>query len=118
MRRERDIASLRRQVVLLSCGLLVAGGFVLAVGQRFQAVRYGYSSEQLREERARLLAERDRLMLELNEVTAPGALELAARGIGMQPARASQIGDGRARAAQQPPHPSVVGAGFGVVRQR
>jgi cell division protein FtsL len=95
VRRERDRAALRRQVVLLVCGMLTACGFVLAAGQRFKAVRYGYESEQLREERARLVAERERLTLELNEATAPGALEQAARGIGMQPARASQIGDTR-----------------------
>ncbi|MCA1642221.1 MAG: hypothetical protein LC785_09785 [Acidobacteria bacterium] len=59
VRRERDRASLRRQIVLLACGLLTAGGFVLAVGQRFTAVRYGYQSEQLRAERARLAAERE-----------------------------------------------------------
>ncbi|MDT7540486.1 MAG: Cell division protein FtsL [Acidobacteriota bacterium] len=93
VRRERDRAALRRQVVLLACGMLTACGFVLAAGQRFAAVRYGYESEQLREESARLISERERLTLELNEATAPGALEQAARGIGMQPARASQIGD-------------------------
>ncbi|MDQ3906749.1 MAG: hypothetical protein M3268_00210, partial [Acidobacteriota bacterium] len=95
VRRERDRAALRRQIVLLVCRMLTACGFVLAAGQRFKAVRYGYESEQLREERARLVAERERLTLELNQATAPGALEQAARGIGMQPARASQIGDAR-----------------------
>jgi hypothetical protein len=95
VRRERDVASLRRQVVLLVCGMLTAGGFVLAVGQRFTAVRYGYQHEQLREERVKLVAERERLLLELNEATSPVALEQAAREIGMQPARAAQIGDTR-----------------------
>jgi cell division protein FtsL len=93
VRRERDRTALRRQVVLLVCGMFTACGFVLAAGQRFVAVRYGYESEQLREERVRLVSEHERLTLELNEATAPGALEQAARGIGMQPARASQIGD-------------------------
>jgi cell division protein FtsL len=100
VRRERDRAALRRQIVLLVCGMLTACGFVLAAGQRFKAVRYGYQSEQLREERERLVAERERLTLELTQATAPGALEQAARGIGMQPARASQIGDARRDDAQ------------------
>ena len=93
VRRERDRAALRRQIVMLVCGMLAAGGFVLAVGQRVAAVRYGYRSEQLREERTRLVAERERLMLELNTAASPAALEQAAREIGMQPARAAQIGD-------------------------
>jgi cell division protein FtsL len=101
VRRDRDRAALRRQVVLLVCGMLTACGFVLAAGQRFAAVRYGYESEQLREERTRLVSERERLTLELNEATAPGALEQAARGIGMQPARASQIGDSQSKGDAQ-----------------
>jgi cell division protein FtsL len=101
VRRERDRRALRRQVALLACGMLTACGFVFAAGQRFVAVRYGYGSEQLREERARLVSERERLLLELNEATAPGTLEQAARGIGMQPARPSQIGDARPQADAQ-----------------
>jgi cell division protein FtsL len=117
--RQRDWRVVRRQVVLLACGLLMAGGFVLAVGQRFAAVRYGYGSEQLREERARLVAERERLLLELSAATAPGSLEQAARQIGMQPARASQIGGARAdEDRQQPRQTMVVAARVGVVRQR
>ncbi|MCA1815511.1 MAG: cell division protein FtsL [Acidobacteria bacterium] len=103
VRRERDRAALRRQIVMLVCGMLAAGGFVLAVGQRFAAVRYGYRSEQLREERAHLVAERERLLLELSTATSPPALEQAAREIGMQPAHAAQIGDaGDAPAGRAP----------------
>ncbi|MFL6228872.1 MAG: hypothetical protein ACJ741_08840 [Pyrinomonadaceae bacterium] len=118
--RKRDWRVVRRQVVLLCCGLLVAGGFVFAVGQRFAAVRYGYGSEQLRMERARLLAERERLMLELNAATAPGSLEQAARQIGMQPARASQIGGGRLDEERTQPRQAMVVAARvgGVMRQR
>jgi cell division protein FtsL len=117
--RQRDWRVLRRQVVLLACGLLMAGGFVLAVGQRFAAVRYGYGSEQLREERARLVAERERLLLELNAATSPVSLEQAARQIGMQPARASQIGGAGADGERQPARQTmVVAARVGVVRQR
>jgi cell division protein FtsL len=128
VRRERDLAALRRQVILLVCGLLTAGGFVLAAGQRFAAVRYGYESEQLREEHTRLVAERERLLLEFSTASSPGALEQAARGYGMQPARASQIGNARrgndaTQAATRSTAPvvgthSVVGARVGVMRRR
>jgi cell division protein FtsL len=124
VRRERDRASLRRQIVLLACGLLIAGGFVVAVGQRFTAVRYGYQSEQLRAERAKLAAERERLLLELNAATSPGALEQAAREIGMRAPQASQIGESRAGVEAREPARNVaaaapvVGAHVGIVRQR
>jgi|GEM_PF-1138575 len=95
VRRERDGRALRRQIVLLACGLTAACGFVLAVGQHYAAVRYGYEGERLREERKRLLAERDRLLLELTAAESPTTLEQAARGIGMQPARPSQMGAAR-----------------------
>lgn len=95
VRRERDGRALRRQIVLLACGLTAACGFVLAVGQHYAAVRYGYEGERLREERKRLLAERDRLLMELSAAESPVTLERAARGIGMQPARPSQMGAAR-----------------------
>ncbi len=95
VRRERDGRALRRQIVLLACGLMLAGGFVAAVGQQYAAVRHGYEGEGLRAERARLLAERDRLLLELSEAESPVTLEREARRIGMQPARASQIAASR-----------------------
>jgi cell division protein FtsL len=105
------------------CGLLTAGGFVMAVGQRFTAVRYGYESEQLRVERVRLAAERERLLLELNTATSPGALEQAARGIGMRSPQASQIGEARAgveprESTHNVAAAAVVGAHVGIVRQR
>jgi cell division protein FtsL len=118
VRRERDRASLRRQIILLVCGLLTAGGFVVAVGQRFTAVRYGYQSEQLRAERVRLAAERERLLLELNAATSPGALEQAARGIGMRSPQASQIGEAGAGVEARRVATAVVGAHVGLVRQR
>lgn len=101
VRRERDRRALRRQIVLLACGLMMAGGFVVAVGQQYAAVRYGYEGERLRAERVRLLAERDRLLLELSEAESPVTLDRAARGIGMQAARPSQIAAARQR-GQQP----------------
>lgn len=123
VRRERDRASLRRQIVLLVCGLLTAGGFVLAVGHRFTAVRYGYESEQLRAERVRLAAEHERLLLELNVATSNGTLEQAAREIGMRSPQASQIGEARAGVETREPArnvaaAAVIGAHVGIVRQR
>ena len=95
VRRERDGRSLRRQIVLLACGLTAACGFVAAVGQHYAAVRYGYEGERLRAQRKALLAERDRLLMELSAAESPTTLERAAREIGMQPARPSQMGASR-----------------------
>jgi|SRR6516225_9548643 cell division protein FtsL len=89
--RERDHDALLRLAALLFCGLIAAGGFVYAAGQHFAAVRIGYQSESLRRVREQLLEERRHLLLEREEATAPGRLEQAARGLGMQPIRASQI---------------------------
>jgi hypothetical protein len=91
VRREHDTRALKRQLTMLVCGLLMAGGFVAAAGQHFAAVRYGYSSEELRLKRARLLEEQQQLILRINAATSPAALERAALEIGMQPARPSQI---------------------------
>ncbi|HEY1404113.1 MAG TPA: hypothetical protein VGB05_08310 [Pyrinomonadaceae bacterium] len=98
VRREHDTRALKRQLVMLVCGLVMAGGFVVAAGQHFAAVRYGYDGEKLRAERARLLAEQQQLILQINAATAPASLDRAAREIGMQPARPSQIDRARGRA--------------------
>lgn len=96
VRRERDRRALVRQALLLACCLLLAGGFVIAARQQFAAVQYGYRSEQLRREREQLLEEQRRLRLALEENSSPVQLERAAREIGLQPARASQIAGGTA----------------------
>jgi hypothetical protein len=92
---EHDSRALRRQLVMLVCGLIMAGGFVVAAGQHFASVRYGYAGEKLRAERVRLLEEQQQLILQINAATAPASLDRAAREIGMQPARPSQIDAGR-----------------------
>lgn len=94
VRRERDRYALRRQATLLVCCLLLAGGFVAAARQQFAAVTYGYRSEELRRERERLLEEQRHLRLALEESSSPVYLEREATRMGLQPARASQIGAG------------------------
>lgn len=91
VRREHDRRALKRQLTMLVCGLVMAGGFVAAAGQHFAAVRYGYEGEELRLKRAQLLEEQQQLIMRINAATSPAALERAALEIGMQPARASQI---------------------------
>ncbi|HEX8456934.1 MAG TPA: hypothetical protein VF656_06540 [Pyrinomonadaceae bacterium] len=103
VRREYDARALKRQLVMLVCGLVMAGGFVVATGQHFRAVRYGYDGEKLRAERARLLAERQQLLLQISEATAPASLDRAAREIGMQPARAAQINRAVGKSARATP---------------
>lgn len=91
VRRERDRRALVRLVLLLCCGLMLSGGFVYAAGQRFSAIRYGYRSEELRRERERLLEEQRRLILAREQATSPAHLESAARAIGLQPLKPSQV---------------------------
>lgn len=102
VRRERDHRALTRLVLLLFCGLVLSGGFIFAAGQRFSAVRYGYKSEELRRERDRLLEEQRRLILAREQATSPARLESAARAIGMQPVRPSQVEMGATRESAQP----------------
>ncbi|MDX6271006.1 MAG: hypothetical protein QOD28_2229 [Acidobacteriota bacterium] len=99
VRREHDTRALKRQLVMLVCGLALAGGFVVAAGQHFAAVRYGYDGEKLRAERVRLMREQQQLILQINAATAPASLDRAAREIGMQPARPSQINRARVNAS-------------------
>ncbi len=105
VRREYDTRALRRQFTMLVCGLAMAVGFVAAAGQHFAAVHYGYDSEQLRREHAHLLEEQQQLIMQINAATAPASLDRAAREIGMQPARASQINRGQRNVVRQTPEP-------------
>jgi cell division protein FtsL len=101
VRREHDTRALKRQLLMLVCGLAMAGGFVAAAGQHFAAVRYGYDGEKLRAERARLMEEQQQLILQISAATAPASLDRAAREIGMQPARPSQINRARGNVANE-----------------
>lgn len=89
--RERDRAALKRLTLMLLGGLVLAGGFVFAAGQHFSALRFGYQGETLRAERARLLEQQQRLLLEREVAATPARLESAARGLGMHPVQSVQI---------------------------
>jgi len=91
VRRSRDVTALSRLALLLFCGAVLAGGFVFAAKQHFAAVQYGYKSENLRNERKKLIEDNQRLALEKERVSAPSKLEPAARNLGLQPATAGQI---------------------------
>jgi cell division protein FtsL len=106
--RERDRRAFSRLALLLMCGLVLTGGFVFAAGQHFAAVRYGYQSEELRRERARLLEEQRRLLLEREVATSPTRLERAAREIGLQPVQAAQVNARKNAAGQLSPTASVL----------
>jgi cell division protein FtsL len=90
--RERDVRALSRLAILLSCGLVLAAGFVFAAQQHFAAIKYGYKSEELRLERERLLEEHQHLMLKREQAFAPARLESQARELGLRPLVASQVG--------------------------
>ncbi len=99
VRRERDPRAARRQALLLAGCVVLAFGFIYAVRQQILAVDYGYKTEALRREREELIDEQRRLLLALEESSSPARLEETGRGLGMQPARASQIGTAGVTAA-------------------
>ena len=90
--RERDLRGFSRLVLLLFCGLVLAGGFLFAARQHFAAVQYGYQTEGLRQERDRLLAEEQQLLLSRDQVSAPSRIESVARELGLRPLQAGQVG--------------------------
>jgi len=90
--RQRDTRALSRLALLLVFGLFLAGGFVFAARQHFTAIDYGYKNEDLRRERARLLEEKQQLMLKREQAFAPARLAVQARELGLKPLEASQVG--------------------------
>jgi cell division protein FtsL len=89
--RERDPWALVRLVLLLLCGLVLAGGFVYAGVQHFAALRFGYQTENQRRIREEETELQRRLLLEREAVASPARLERAARQLGMQAIRAEQV---------------------------
>lgn len=103
IQRDRDVRALSRLALLLVCGLVLASGFVFAAQQHFAAVEYGYKSEGLRQERERLLEEKEHLTLKKEQAFAPGRLALQARELGLKPLQASQVGTQKAGSRSQTP---------------
>ena len=101
--RDRDLRALSRLALLLICGLVLASGFVFAAQQHFAAVEYGYKSEGLRRERARLLEEKQHLMLKKEQAFAPARLAVQARELGLKPLLASQVETKKAGSRSQLP---------------
>jgi hypothetical protein len=101
--RDRDVRALSRLALLLICGLVLASGFVFAAQQHFAAVDYGYKSEALRRERARLLEEKQHLMLKKEQAFAPARLAVQARELGLKPLLASQVATQKAGSRSQLP---------------
>ena len=101
IRRDRDVRAFRKLSLLLCCGLVLAGGFVFAAQQYFTAIQYGYKSETLRRERARLIAEQQLLMLQKEQAFAPARLGTQARELGLKPLVASQVGGPKALKSSQ-----------------
>jgi len=88
---ERDGKAAARLILLLVCGVLLAGGFVYAGGRHFAALRLGYQTEKLRVALDNAREEQRRLLLEREAASSPARLELAARKLGMQPLQPAQI---------------------------
>ena len=107
--RTRDLHALFRLALLLTCGLVLASGFVFAAQQHFAALDYGYKSEGLRVERERLLEEKQQLMLKKEQAFAPARLASQARELGLKPIVASQVGTQKAgRSSLAPLAPALL----------
>jgi hypothetical protein len=92
-------------MLLLFCGFVLTGGFVFAAQQHFAAVRYGYTSEELRKERDQLLREQQQLILQREQASAPARLESAARALGLKPISSAQVGIARQNQRMSPETP-------------
>ncbi len=101
--RDRDGRALSRLALLLFCGLVLSSGFLFAARQHFAAVQYGYQTESLRQERAKLLEERQQLLLKKEQAYAPARLQSKGLGLGLKPLLASQMGTRKASRRSQPP---------------
>jgi hypothetical protein len=109
IQRDRDVRALSRLALLLCFGLVLAGGFVFAAQQYFAAVQFGYKSEALRRDREKLLAEQQHLLLQKEQAFAPARLESEARGLGLKPLLAGQVGTQKpSKSSQLPTAPALI----------
>lgn len=112
--RERGRGAHSRLALLLFCGVGLTSGFLFAAKQHFAAIQYGYRTEELRREQARLLREEQQLLLEREQASSPGRLEPAARAIGLRPLQPGQIA---AKPGVVEAHPaSIVGSATALPR--
>jgi cell division protein FtsL len=93
----------RRLLLMFLCGLFLTCGFVYAARQHFLAIEYGYMTEDLRKEEARLLEEQRRLLLEREQAASPARIEKAARALGMKPLSSAQV-DKKRTVKMETPH--------------
>lgn len=109
IRRDRDVRAFHKLALLLCCGLVLAGGFVFAAQQYFTAIQYGYRTETLRRDRAKLIAEQQVLMLQKEQAFAPARLGTQARELGLKPLVAAQVGGQKAvKSSQLPIAPALI----------
>jgi len=99
--RDRDGRALSRLALMMFCGLVLASGFLFAARQHFAAVQFGYKTESLRHERAKLLEERQLLLLKKEQAYAPARLQSEGLGLGLKPLLASQMGTQKANRRSQ-----------------
>jgi hypothetical protein len=115
--RDRDGRALSRLALLLFCGLVLASGFVFAARQHFAAVQFGYQSESLRQERAKLIEEQQHLLLRKQQAYAPARLQSEGIGLGLKPLMATQMGTQKAsRRSQLPLAPALLNPSVSVQR--
>lgn len=109
IRHDRDGRALSRLALLLFCGLVLASGFVFAARQHFAAVQYGYQSESLRQERAKLVEEQQHLLLKKQQAFAPARLQSEGIGLGLKPLLANQMATQKpSKQNQLPLAPAVI----------
>ncbi len=101
--RDRDGRALSRLALLLFCGLVLASGFLFAAKQHFASVQFGYKSESLRQERAKLLEEQQQLLLKKQQAYAPARLQSEGIGLGLKPLLANQMANKKASPRSQLP---------------
>lgn len=89
--REKDKDAFLRLGLLLGVGLALASGFVYAGRQHFAALKFGYETEKLRNERDHLAETQRRLTLQREEAASPVRLEQLAKQLGMQTLQPAQI---------------------------
>jgi len=115
--RDRDGRALSRLALLLFCGLVLASGFVFAARQHFAAVQFGYQSESLRQERAKLLEEQQHLLLRKQQAYAPARLQSEGMGLGLKPLMATQMVTPKAvRRSPMPLAPALLSSSASVQR--